>query len=194
MDTAFSTHTVLWRNTQTLGTDFCTLRTHPSGCDLKGAVITVFESLPYLIYYEVRCDEAGKTRHLSVRLHSGEHVERLNLEVDAEQRWWRAGQELDDFRGFVDVDFGITPATNTLPVRRLQLAIGERQKIKAAWVRFPDLEVKPLHQHYTRLGERRYHYETTSGFEIDLEVNSVGLVTNYPDGWIAEAQRSNIDG
>ena len=33
----------------------------------------------------------------------------------------------------------VTPATNTLPIRRLNLQIGGSKSVIAAWVKFPDL-------------------------------------------------------
>ncbi len=36
-----------------------------------------------------------------------------------------------------DFDTGVTPATNTLPIRRLHLEVGASQELSAAWMRFP---------------------------------------------------------
>ena len=63
-----------------------------------------------------------------------------HMTVDDERRWWSAGAELVAFRGCDDVDLGITPVTNTLPIRRLHLAIGETRAVTAAWLQFPDSE------------------------------------------------------
>ncbi len=89
----------------------------------------------------------------------------------------------DDLAGCIDVDLGITPSTNTLPIRRLNLQVGESADVTAAWVRFPELTVEPLAQRYTRLDERRYRYESTTGFSAELEVDELGLVVRYGDIW-----------
>lgn len=188
MNTAFFTQSIVWRNTQTPGTDYCTLRTHPSGSNLNGAVVTVLESLPYLIHYEVRCDRTGQTKEVTVKAQSGEIARRLHLEVDDERRWWRDSREVSVLKGCVDVDLGITPATNTLPIRRLNLSVGENQEVRAAWVRFPHLSIEPLSQRYTRLDERHYRYKSETGFEVVLEADKTGLVTSYPSGWRLEAR------
>jgi hypothetical protein len=54
--------------------------------------------------------------------------------------------------------------------------------VRAAWVRFPNLNVEPLDQTYTRLGERTYRYQSGT-FEADLEVDDEGLVLDYPGIW-----------
>jgi hypothetical protein len=98
---------------------------------------------------------------------------------------------LPDLKGCIDVDFSLTPSTNTLPIRRLHLAVGESRELTAAWVRFPELTVEPLAQRYTRLAERRYRYESiVSGFTAELEVDDLGLVVTYEGIWqrVAESR------
>ena len=83
----------------------------------------------------------------------------------------------------MDVDLGWTPATNTLPVRRLGLTVDEGRDLVAAWVR-PDLVVQPLPQRYERVGARRYRYESRGGrFGVELDVDEHGLVLDYPGFW-----------
>lgn len=90
---------------------------------------------------------------------------------------WDAVAGLDGLR---DVDLGFTPATNTLPMRRLALEVGESAEVDAVWVRFPELEVARLPQRYTRLEGMRYRYESAGGaFLAELEVDANGLVIRY---------------
>lgn len=181
---------MVWRNTQTLGTDFCTLHTHPSGYDLLGTVIAALDTRPYLVRYEVRCDKVGRTKEVEVSTQSGERKQHLHLEVDDEQRWWRNGQEVGTFRDLVDVDLGVTPATNTLPIRRLGLGSGESREVTAVWVKFPELTLERLPQCYTRLSERHYRYESED-FIAEIETDEVGLIKHYSDGWVVEAAYDN---
>jgi hypothetical protein len=95
-----------------------------------------------------------------------------------------AAVEVLSVAGCLDVDLAFTPATNILPLRRLELAVGESREVTAAWVRFPDLSVEPLAQRYTRLDERRVRYESRGGaFTAELEVDELGLVVRYPPLW-----------
>ena len=61
-------------------------------------------------------------------------------------------------KGCTDIDLGCSPSTNTLPIRRLRLAVGASSTIQAAWVLFPQLEVVKAAQTYTRLDEYTYRY------------------------------------
>ena len=92
--------------------------------------------------------------------------------------------DLEALHGLIDVDLGFSPVTNTLPIRRLDPAIGEAVAVTAAWVRFPELTIEPLPQRYIRLAERRYRYESAGGaFVAEIEVDDLGLVTAYEGGW-----------
>jgi hypothetical protein len=107
----------------------------------------------------------------------------LSLQPRSDGRWFLNGQPVDGVDGCIDIDLGITPATNTLPIRRLNLAIGQSADVVATWVRFPSLAVEPLSQRYTRLSRDRYRYESDTGFTTELEVDDDGIVTTYEGGW-----------
>ena len=70
--------------------------------------------------------------------------------------------DLSALHGLVDVDLGFSPVTNTLPIRRLDPAIGEAVVVTAAWV-VSRATIEPLPQRYIRLAERRYRYESGGG-------------------------------
>ena len=154
------------------------------------------ELLKYM--YFVNCDAAWSTTIVNVY---GEGRER-HLRVE-EGRWLDEEyahdgtdpslRELPELAGCVDVDLGISPSTNTLPIRRLNLAVGESRELTAAWVRFPELTVEPLAQRYTRLAERRYRYESVvSGFTAELEVDDLGLVVTYEGIWQRVAESGGV--
>jgi hypothetical protein len=101
--------------------------------------------------------------------------------------WTRDGIEQPQVAGAVDVDLGFSPSTNTLPIRRLTLPVGFAAPVRAAWLRFPELQLEALDQVYTRQAERQYIYQSSGGrFRAILEVDDVGFMTRYGDYWIAE--------
>lgn len=74
---------------------------------------------------------------------------------------WRVDGVVDrTLRGCTDVDLCCSPSTNTLPIRRLRLAVGASKTIKAAWVRFPGLSVVSASQTYARIDEVSYRYSS----------------------------------
>jgi hypothetical protein len=176
--------TLVWRNTVANGAEYCALWRAPEGWLLRGsAVAAPDQKTPLLVEYEVHCDPTWRTHRVQVKRTIGGEVRDLGLTVESHGVWRLSGVERSDLRDCVDVDLGITPATNTLPIRRLNLPIGGSQDVTAAWIKFPDLTLKPLRQRYTRLDENSYRYESGTGFSTNIVVDELGLAVNYAGGW-----------
>lgn len=145
----------------------------------------VLESLPAKVSYRVKCDCLWRTRHVEVLLERSGKVSRLALAVDENQRWQENRNLLPFAEGLFDADFEISPVTNTLPIRRLNLKVGESVESTAVWVRFPSLKLESLKQRYSRVGDRCYMYEAPDlDFKAQLEVDEDGLIVKYGDLWM----------
>jgi hypothetical protein len=188
--------TVLWQGIQSPGSEWCTLEREPEGWRFRGIVLAEVDTVPVLVQYAVALASDWSTRAVEIVMRSGDASEprELTLTVAPDQRWQitrvpspNPAMPQDDLQallGLVDVDLGFSPVTNTLPIRRLNPAIGEAVAVTAAWVRFPELTIEPLPQRYIRLAERRYRYESAGGaFVAEIEVDDLGLVTAYEGGW-----------
>jgi uncharacterized protein len=175
---------VVWNNLLIDGRDYCGLWHTAEGWLLKGTVVGVLkDQRPLLASYEIQCDENWLTHRVQVDHTLGNDAKTLSLSVEKRGVWRSSGQELPGVRGCDDVDLALTPATNTLPIRRLNLQVGGSESVIAAWVKFPELTVQPLSQRYTRLGRDTYRYESNTGFSAEIVVDDSGLVTTYPGGW-----------
>lgn len=142
------------------------------------------------ITYEVVTDDSWATRRATFDA-AVDGVRRVGRLEKVGDRWEVDGVVAEDLDGCVDVDLGWTPATNTLPIRRLAPADaddigGDPQPVGAAWVRMPDLQVVRLDQTYTWRGPRTWLYRS-GAFEAELSVDEFGLVTRYGvDGlWVS---------
>jgi uncharacterized protein len=141
---------VAWRNLFADGTEYCTLWRTPEGWRLTGTAIAVLKDTgPLLALYSVYCDRQWHTQRVEAERNLGSDTRSILLTSDGRGGWHGPGQ--DTVQSCTDVDLAITPATNTLPVRRLNLNVKESREVRAAWIRFPDLSVQPLVQRYTRL-------------------------------------------
>jgi hypothetical protein len=175
---------IIWKNLQVSGSDYCEVRRITEGWVLKGIAIAVLdEHRPMQARYEVQCDHQWRTSRVQVSRTIGNDTRTLSLESESAGKWRDSSQEFPALRNCIDVDLGVTPATNTLPIRRLNLRIGQSQSITAAWITFPDLVVRPLLQKYTRLAKDRYHYESATGFSAQITVDDFGLAILYPTAW-----------
>ena len=106
----------------------------------------------------------------------------LWLGTDGNGRWGEMnGAHRPELDGCVDLDLPCTPFTNTLPIRRLDLAIDAEADLMMAYVDFGELNVLPDSQRYTRLAEDLYRYESLdSDFTRDITVDASGFVVEYP--------------
>ncbi|MPY16028.1 putative glycolipid-binding domain-containing protein [Paenibacillus glucanolyticus] len=175
---------LLWNRHDLPSLEHSRLYQHQEGFTLTGTVVASLDTQPLHCSYEVKTTSGWKTREVRIHLSNGTKEQSLHLKQDEDNRWWSSGTELRSFAGMNDIDLGITPSTNTLPIRRLQLKPGESASMIAVWIQFPSLTVSPLPQRYTRTGERSYRYESNNGaYQADLEVDEHGLVTKYADVW-----------
>lgn len=139
---------------------------------------------PFRLTYRLAWDEAWVLRKADLAVATAQGRRSLVLETDGKGRWRRGdGEPLNDLEGCIDIDIWPTPFTNSFPIRRAPLAIGERREFLMAWVSAPELSVKPQPQAYTRLAERRYRFDNLdgSGFSVELPVDEDGVVLDYPD-------------
>jgi uncharacterized protein len=180
--------TVLWRNDAFDMFEYCALKDTGQGSLFEGVVVTAVDEKPLRISYQVVCDEQGLTNAVVVDAVGGLGEHHIALAVDAQRRWYWNGKELPECSGFSDVDLGFSPATNSLPIRRLNMKPGESQTLSMAWVRFPEFDVIPFPQRYTRLDSHRYQYESLiSDFKAELVVDELGIVQQYDKYWKAAA-------
>lgn len=167
---------IVWERFDIPGRETCELVSVPRGWRLSGCA----EFADHRVEYEVRCGEDWITESATV-VGKGFDVELLR---NSAGEWSVNGSKVWEVSGCDDVDFEFSPCTNTLPIRRLNLAIGEGMRVRAAWLRFPSLSLEPFEQKYTRTGEMTYRFESSDGkFERELTINDAGLVVDYPGLW-----------
>lgn len=170
--------TILWQDVETGALDRCRMEVGRDGLRLSGTVLTPAYGTPLDVRYLVEAGPDGLTRRVELELDGGST--RRVLLADGAGRWrWEGGPELPEVAGSLDVDLTVTPATNTLPIRRLAaLEAGRLAGLQMAWVQFPGLEVLASAQRYQRLAADRWHF-STGDFHAELLVDPDGLVLDY---------------
>jgi len=139
---------------------------------------------PFRLAYRLTWDESWRLRDAELVVATECLTRSLSLQTDGQGHWRHGdGQTIDGLDGCVDVDIWPTPFTNSFPIRREPMAVGERREFRTAWIFAPDLTVHPQSQAYTRLANRLYLFENLdgSGFRAELPVDEDGIVLDYPD-------------
>ncbi|HEY7605594.1 MAG TPA: putative glycolipid-binding domain-containing protein [Actinomycetes bacterium] len=171
--------TVLWQGVETGALDRCRLEAGPDGLRLSGTVLTAEFGTPLDVHYQVETGPDGFTRRVELALDGGAVHRVLLADGAGHWRWEGGGSDLAEVHGALDVDLTVTPATNTLPIRRLAaLEVGEAADLRMAWVQFPELSVIPSAQRYQRLAADRWRF-SAGDFTAELLVDPDGLVLDY---------------
>ncbi|HVR41669.1 MAG TPA: putative glycolipid-binding domain-containing protein [Thermoanaerobaculia bacterium] len=180
-------NTILWRHLDRRGHESCRVLQRDAAWHLEGSSVFADDDLPCRLDYRIVCDAAWRTT--SARVHGWVGNEAVEIEIAASDgRWTLNGHECPQVEGCLDVDLNFSPATNLLPIRRLDLAVGEQANVRAAWLRFPSFALELLPQIYRRTAEGIYRYESQDGaFVRDLEVSATGFVIRYPDFFDVDA-------
>jgi hypothetical protein len=175
---------VIWRRTlDDHSFEQCVVTAASLGIGISGDVIAVQDGAPLVVRYDIGCDEAWSARSVTIEQRLGEMARRLRLER-AGDGWLVDGARDARLDGCAEPDLGVTPSTNALAIRRLDLAIGQAAEIKCAWVKFPALSVEPSLQRYQRLGDHDYRYtNVASGFTALVAVDALGLPVSYEGIW-----------
>jgi uncharacterized protein len=188
MDIVKEMEFILWRGFVLPGHEACQLFFQASHWHLEGTAVFSHEQRPCRLDYQIMCDEAWRTLSAKVDGWLGNTLVGIHIRTNATHAWWLNEVEQPDLKGCVDLDLNFSPSTNLLPIRRLDLAVGEAAEVKAAWLRFPSFRLELLPQQYRRLDETTYRYESAGGqFVADLKVNPSGFVMDYPGLWQSEA-------
>jgi hypothetical protein len=149
------------------------------------------EGGPTALHYSVRCDAGWRTTEAYIHGWRGAESIELLIMHDGVGRWSLNGAVCPAVAGCLDLDLSFTPATNLLPLRRLDLAVDEMTEVRSAWLEWPAGTLTPLVQRYDRRSAATYRYEadlpSSDTFTGVLHVDSFGWVLNYAGLWQAEA-------
>jgi hypothetical protein len=178
---------IVWRRLDQPGHDSAHITFQDPFWCLEGVAVFIEDKRPCKLDYQILCDYSWKTILGRVNGWVGKKTVELEFAADAKRRWRINKKECPSVEGCIDIDLSFTPATNLLPIRRLQLPVGKESVVRAAWLRFPVFSLEPLEQKYRHLTAETYRYESLGGkFIKKLTVNSIGFVTNYPGFWKVE--------
>lgn len=181
----------LWERLDVPGHDAATLGFVQGGAELRGMAVFRDDGGATALHYTVRCDGEWRTTYASIQGWRGDRLISLLLLRDDTGRWTLDGASCPVVAGCLDLDLSFTPATNLLPLRRLDLLVGQSAELRSAWLDWPAGKLWPLMQRYTRRSQAEYGYEADlpNGEKVVnvLRVDPQGWVLDYPELWRAEA-------
>lgn len=185
-----------WRRIDVPGREEASIEQTAHGWRLRGELEVEEGSVSAQLAYLIECERDWRTRRTIVTGWASGAPMRFEFGADGAGHWTLNGAPLPLVEGALDIDLGFTPATNLLPIRRLDLAVGERADVRTAWVRFPELRVEALEQSYQRDAARVFRYDALvdgERFQARLETDEFGRVLHYEGLWEAESASPGPD-
>ncbi|MBB6483902.1 putative glycolipid-binding domain-containing protein [Rhizobium lusitanum] len=177
--------TVRWRPMEGDGLEHLTIAPidNAGGAAIRAAGIIIGGrgGTPYGVSYRIDCTAGWAVLSFSVETTDGR---RLALISDGQGHWrTEDGKALPQFDGCIDIDLYGSPFTNSLPIRRLELAPQDgTAKLSMLYIPYDRFEPVRDHQNYTCIvPEALYRYAAEDrDFTVDLPVDADGLVIDYP--------------
>jgi hypothetical protein len=193
-------HAVAWTKADPPGAEFAVIQIEPTRLSTRGIAIGS-DPEPYRLSFELQTREqyitdravietqgAGWTRHLEIQRSpagvwsaSGQSAGKLEMP--------EPGGDPAEMGNALDLDLGLSPVFNTMPVLRHNLHNGgSAEDFLMIWVSVPDLSIHASPQRYTFLerrsgAQRLVRFEAVGegeDFVADVQFDSDGLVVDYP--------------
>jgi uncharacterized protein len=182
-----SEQSILWRRIDAPGHDACTVAAAGHGWRIQGAAAFQSENGVAHLKYEVHCNAQWQTQRATIQGVVGDREIDHRVRRTSNGIWTLNHITQPQLAHCSDLDLALTPATNTIAIRRLALDMGAFAEVRTAWLDVVGDEFSVLEQRYTRESNHHYRYDSARfDFHATLRVNDFGLVTDYPGLWVRE--------
>lgn len=179
---------ILWTGREYHSLENCLVNTAGMGSVIASTIIGYYEGKICKTEYFIKTNENWEVIFFKINSRHSNQDQEIILEGDGKGNWTSNGEKADEFNGCIDIDIPLTPFTNTLPIRRLNLSPGGTGEIRVIYCDLLEQQVKPVRQRYTCLSNTQYHYENVpNDFEATIRVDDLGLVVDYPQLFVRTA-------
>jgi uncharacterized protein len=177
---------ILWKKLDGPGHDACRLVRQDEGYKLEGTAVCRIGPKPARLDYALACDRNWLTQWGEVRGWIGDAPIELRVCRAPDTTWLLNGAVALPAGDLIDLDFGLTPASNLLQIRRLDLPTGKTVLAPVAWLDVEAGRLELVEQTYTRRSEGTFWYESPRfDYTALLEIDKAGFVARYPRLWEA---------
>ena len=173
-------HAVVWVRQDAPGNDACRFADAEGGYLIDGSST---DAKGDVLPYRIRARGDGTTRRARIGAKSRIFVRRA-----PDNTWLLNGAPAPAVAGAEDIDLGFTPASLTLPIRRLKLGIGDDAGIMVARLDLETERLTPLHLVFRRTADEEYEcLNAATGKTSHLVVDRHGIVQRHTGHWIAQS-------
>jgi uncharacterized protein len=172
---------VVWEGLDWKSMECLQWRKNGESCFISSQISGVFNNEPFNIEYWIEVDMQWQVKRFIITDQLCANT-KMEMHTDRNGKWYTADNtEITELEGCYDIDISLTPFTNTLPIRRLDLKKGEHIPIDVLYVKLPEFSFSKVRQYYTLLDKDRYLYEGVfRDFRAELAVDENKMVIDYP--------------
>jgi hypothetical protein len=179
---------ILWTGREYYSLENCLIDDTATGSQINSTIVGSYEGKIYKVAYHIKTNENWETVFFEIDCQIGNQHQTIRYTGDGKGNWTNDGKNVEQFNGCIDIDLPLTPFTNTLPIRRLQLAQHQSQEIQVIYCDLLEKKIIPVRQKYTCLSATEYHYENIpNDFEANILVDRSGFVVDYPSLFVRSA-------
>lgn len=170
---------MIWKGFQYASKEHCSVAIGADEILINGRIKSRPVDIDLDVSYSLRLTAAWET--LAVRIAGRFENKAFDHDFQRADSVWK-NWDGTQYSGGLEPDISFTPLTNTLPVRRLNMRVGESSEIEVLYFDLATRLVDVRKQRYTRLSDFQYRFETVpADFEAVIEVDEDGFVTQYPE-------------
>lgn len=172
---------ILWTGREYYSLENCLINESAAGVEVFSSIIGYYEEKIYKVEYRIKTNANWETIFFEIISRINNQTQTISGESDGKGNWSKNGLSLEQFNGCIDIDISLTPFTNTLPIRRLQLQPHETREIQVLYCNLLNGQTMPVRQQYTCVSATEFHYENIpNDFEANIVVDGSGFVVDYP--------------
>lgn len=179
---------LIWTGREYYSLENCLINITAIGSEIASTIIGSYEEKIYRVEYRIKTNQNWETVFFEIDSRHSNQNQLIRFEGDGKGNWKSNGKKADQFKGCIDVDIPLTPFTNTLPIRRLNLSQNQTQEIQVIYCDLLEQQIKPVYQRYICLSNTEYHYENVpNDFNATIQVDESGFVVDYPSLFVRTA-------
>ena len=172
---------LLWTGREYYSLENCVVDVGKEGSITNSTIVGLYEGSLYQVGYTIKTNSDWQTTSVELNTQVYDKRKVYRFESDGNGKWTSDGKACPEFDKCVDVDIPLTPFTNTLPLKRLKLSVGQSQDITVLYFDILARKFSLVRQKYQRLSERQYKYENIpNDFEAVITVDQDCFVVDYP--------------
>ena len=171
---------ILWSGIEYYSLENCIIDFGGGENAVKSIIIGYYHKKIYQVTYVIKLNREWETNACSVEFQYENKVRKFEF-VSDNSRWTLNGAYRAEFDHCTDVDIPLTPFTNSLPINRLKLDVGQEKEIDIVYIDLLENNIRHVRQKYRKLSSGLYKYENIpNDFEAEIEVDRDGFVVQYP--------------